>query len=143
MQFRVQAKKLQFIRSVYNPQTKRCDQKLVGSISSYTDKMPSDDSIKMLSDDERNQLSDYLTKKADTNKSDYQRRIVQSISYSINSATDAILADEPLTIDLANKIWESVARLTKALKKTGHPKPTKPLTPDSTGIHNPTAPGLF
>lgn len=129
MQFRVQAKKLQFIRSVYNKETKRCDQKLVGSMSAYADKIPSDDQIQMLSDSEREELSVYLKNKADKNLSDTRLRSVEMIGYYINRATDAIAAGEKITDKQATEIWESLAKFSKALKKAGHPKPARVIAP--------------
>lgn len=136
MQFRVQAKKLQFIRSIYNKETKRCDQKLVGSMSAYSDKMPSAEQIEMLTDSEREELSVYLKNKADKNLSDDRAHVVASIGYFLNRTSDAILAGEKIADQQAIQIWEGLAKVSKAMKKAGHPKPVKSVDP----IH-PTNPG--
>ena len=122
MQFRVQAKKLQFIRSVYNSTTKRCDQKLVGSISRYTNEMPSDDQIEMLTDKERHELSVYLAnKKAETQKTMHWSAVYNA-DKTLSAIADGILSGEAVSDVQAAAIWRGVAAISKALKKSGHPK---------------------
>ena len=125
MQFRVQARKLQFIRSVYNKETKRCDQKLVGSMSAYSDKIQTDDQIAMLTDNERQELAAYLKNKADRNLYASRSYSVELIGENLNLASDGILAGEPLSEQHVMAIWDGLAQLSKALKTAGYPKPAK------------------
>lgn len=133
MQFRVQARKLQFIRSVYNKETKRCDQKLVGSMSAYSFKNPSDEQIEMLTDKERQELAAYLKNKAERDLYVSRSYSVELIGENLNLASDGILAGEPLSEQQANAIWGGLTKLSKALKTTGYPKPAK-----SIASNNPT-----
>lgn len=133
MQFRVQARKLQFIRSVYNKETKRCDQKLVGSMSAYSFKNPSDEQIEMLTDKERQELAAYLKNKAERDLCVSRSYSVELIGENLNLASDGILAGEPLSEQQVMTIWDGLAQLSKALKKAGYPKPVK-----STASRQPT-----
>jgi len=128
MQFRVQARKLQFIRSVYNKETKRCDQKLVGSMSADSNQMPSDDQIEMLTDSEREALAVYLKNKAQKALAAIQSIGAEYIGENLILATNGILAGEPLSEQQVSAIWDGLAKLTKALKKAGYPKPAKRIT---------------
>jgi hypothetical protein len=128
MQFRVQARKLQFIRSVYNKETKRCDQKLVGSMSSESDKIPPDDQIEMLSDKERQELAAYLKTKAEKILAAIQSISAEHIGENLIFATNGILAGEPLSKQQVRATWDGLAKLTKALKTAGYPKPEKTKT---------------
>lgn len=125
MQFREQAKKIQFIRSIYNPVTKRCDQKMVGSMSRYTGEIPSADQLAMLTDMERLDLSNYLAAKKAKSEKTMHWSAVYHAHERLSVITDAILADEPVKDEQAAAIWAGIAALSKALKKAGHPKPAR------------------
>ena len=125
MQFRVQARKLQFIRSVYNKETKRCDQKLVGSMRAHSNQMPPDDQIEMLTDSERQALAVYLRNKAGKALAAIRSFGAEYIGENLILATDGILAGEPLSEKQVIAIWDGLAKLTTAMKQTGHPKPAK------------------
>ena len=122
MQFRVQAKKIQFIRSVYNPGTKRCDQKLVGTMGKY-DAKPTDEQIKNLSDDERIQLAAYLKAKADAETASNRTWAVNTFADRMEHVAKLILAGEP--VKDADGLWTQIDALQKALKKAGFKKPAK------------------
>jgi hypothetical protein len=126
MQFRVQANKIQFIRSVYNPGTKRCDQKLVGTMSRYAGE-PTDDQIKNLTDDEKNQLSAYLKAKTGEVLASKRRMAVNYLAEHIEHGHQAILAGEPIKDPL--ELWNQIDALQKALKKAGFKKPAKTAKP--------------
>lgn len=128
MQFRVQARKLQFIRSVYNKETKRCDQKLVGSMSAESDKMPTDNQLEMLTDKERQELAAYLKNKAEKTLAAVASISAEHIGENLILATHGILAGEPLSEKQVKAIWGGLAQLTKALKAAGYPKPVKSTT---------------
>jgi hypothetical protein len=129
MQFRVQANKLQFIRSVYNSEKRRCDQKLVGSMPAHQDEFPSDDTVKNLSADERKELADYLQARAAKKLSDNRITKIQIAGYSLSGLADAIQSVDAITESQAKEIWEGLAKVSKALKKAGHTKPAKPTAP--------------
>ena len=121
MQFRVQANKLQFIRSVYSSEKKRCDQKLVGSMPANKDEFPSDDDVKNLSAYEKKELSDYLQARAAKKLADNRINKIHVAGYSLSGLADAIA----ITDSQAMEIWEGLAKVSKALKKAGYPKPGK------------------
>lgn len=134
MQFRTQAKKLQCIRSIYNKETKRCDQKLICSFpfAGYgIIAMPSANQIENLSDDEKVELSDYLAK---WNKSYADSDLALTIKHSSSiSVLAAALGKEGagkiLSVELANKYYSQMDALAKALKKLGHARPAKQAKP--------------
>jgi hypothetical protein len=134
MQFRNQANRLQCIRSVYNKETKRCDQKLICSIpfiGSGTFNMPSADQIENLSADEVSELSVYLAK---LNKDRDDLSLESTIKYSSSISVLAKAlgkegADKILSDELANKYYSQMDELAKALKKLGYARPAKQAKP--------------
>lgn len=122
MQFRIQGKQLQMIRSVYDTAKKRCIQSVIHTVPRYTDKITSDEQIKNLTDNEKEELSAYLTKTADE-KLAFERRIkIAGVGVNFKSLTDAILSVK-LTEEQSASIWSGLSDVQKALKKSGYQKP--------------------
>ena len=128
MQIREQGRQVQLIRSPYDPVKKRCVQKVVHTFKqqySYS----SDDiteylsvqQVEDLSDDEKKTLSVWLATKADKMSADVRRNRIILADTTIEGLADAISSDG-VSADQAFKIWESIDKLSKVLKKTGYPK---------------------
>jgi len=125
MQFRIQGKKLQCIRSTYDPATKRSHQKVVAAFSRWADKYSSDE-VAELTPAELAELDEYLAKK---NAELHQARLNHAVwnatraEGELAKLAEAIGTVESLTDEQAAAIWSGLAAVGKALKKAGHPKP--------------------
>lgn len=134
MQFREQGKKIQCIRATYNPATKRSDQKVIASFERYADKLPSGDALKDLSDQERADLEKWWAEKMQKREAS---RMVWSLTYapsSIEQITKAVQSADNVSADHADKIWTALRELEKSLRKSGHPRPTRPKKAAQTAL---------
>lgn len=125
MQFRVQARKLQCIRSTYDPAAKRSHQRVVLSLARWTDKLPSDDTLKDLTDEERQELADWIAARAAENAEASARSVIYSGERPLLNLVAALQAGKTVEPDVATRLWEGMGALAKALRKAGHPKPRK------------------
>ena len=125
MQFRHQGKKLQCIRSTYDPASKRSHQKVVAALSRWADRYSSDE-VAELTPAELAELDAYLAKK---NAELHQARLNHAVWNATRAEgelvklAEAIGTVEALTDEQAAMIWAGLAGVSKALKKAGHPKP--------------------
>lgn len=122
MQFRIQGKQLQLIRSVYDSSKKRCVQHVIHTLSKWNDKMPSDDKIEKLTASEKEELSAYFAKKADENLASDRRNSLHSVENKFRALVDAISSSQ-LTEKQSADIWDGLSAVQKAMKKAGHTKP--------------------
>lgn len=132
MQFRVQGKQLQMIRSVYDSAKKRCIQHVIHTVPSYTDKISSDYQIDKLTDSEKEELSAYFVKKSDKKLSDSRENTLNLVEYTFSRLTDAISSSK-LTKEQSANIWAGLSDVQKTMKKAGYSKP-KPVKP-SVDVH--------
>lgn len=140
MQIRIQGKQVQLIRSPYCKEKKRCVQKVAHTFkdpiifsSDDVNTYLSAEQVADLSDDEKKTLSDWLREKADKCSAADRRFFISWADKNIIKSADAILSDG-VDAEQAAKIWEAIERLSKALKKSGHPKsasraPAAPVPP--------------
>lgn len=119
MQFREQARKIQCIRSTYNPATKRSDSSVVASFDRYADKIPSD--LPTLTEAERTELATWFearqaAKAASMNtfRAQYGGRALADLATAIQTT------GAELTPDQAAAIWQGIEAVKKALRKHGH-----------------------
>lgn len=150
MQIRIQGKQVQLIRSPYCKEKKRCVQKVAHTFkdpivfsSDDVNTYLSAEQLADLSDDEKKTLSDWLRDKADKNSAADRRFFISWADKNIIKSADAILSDG-VDADQAAKIWEAIERLSKALKKSGHPKsasraPAAPVPPVAAPVAEPDA----
>ncbi|EKG8784216.1 hypothetical protein O5F62_004777 [Salmonella enterica] len=121
MQFREQGRKVQCIRSVYDPAVKRSHQKVVASFDRWADRLPD---LPDLTDDERAEAVEWFNArqaaKAEQTNS-YRARFGGQTLADLAAAIHAAPGD--LTPDQAAAIWHGMAAVGKALRKAGHPKP--------------------
>ena len=140
MQIREQGRQVQLIRSPYDSTKKRCVQKVVHTFkqqyiysSDDVTKYLSAEQVSDLSDDEKKTLSDWLKAKADKSSADDRKYSISYADIQIIKAADAISSDG-VCAGQAAKIWEAIEKLSKSLKKAGHPKsaakpPAAPVVP--------------
>lgn len=130
MQFREQGKKIQCIRSTYNPATKRSGSNVVASFDRYSDKIPSE--LPELTEAERAELTAWFEARQATKAASMNTFRAQ---YGGRSLTDLATAIQTkgaeLTPDQAAAIWQGIEAVKKALRKHGHRKvkvvqPAKP-----------------
>ena len=124
MQFREQGKKIQCIRSTYDPASKRSHQKVVASFDRWADKLPSV-GLEELTDTERQELAAWFDARQSA-KADRMNQYRASIGgQTLADLADAIRAGGTLTDDQAAAVWRGLAAVAKALRKAGHPKPKR------------------
>lgn len=124
MQFREQGRKIQCIRSTYDPARKRSNQKVVGAFDRWSDKLPSA-GLEELTDAERQELAAWFDARQ-LAKAERMNQYRASIGgRTLADLGDAIRAAGTLTDDQAAAAWRGLADVAKALRKAGHPKPKR------------------
>jgi hypothetical protein len=124
MQFREQGKKIQCIRSTYDPASKRSNQKVIGTFDRWTDKLPSV-GLERLTDAERQELAAWFEAKQVKRAANCQQWKVGDAPRTLADLAEALRASDTLTADHAVKIWAGMGELAKVLRKAGHPKPKR------------------
>lgn len=124
MQFREQGKKIQCIRSTYDPASKRSHQKVVAAFDRWTDKLPSAE-LDDLTDTERQELVAWFEAKQAKRDASRQQWRVGDAPRTLADLADAIRVADALTADHAAAVWRGLADVAKALRKAGHPKPRR------------------
>ena len=135
MQIREQGRQVQLIRSPYDSTKKRCVQKVVHTFKQQYSYLSDDitqylsaEQVADLSEDEKKTLSDWLKTKADKILADDRKYSIIWADGQISKSADAISSDG-VDAERAAKIWEAIEKLSKALKKSGNPKPSKVKAP--------------
>lgn len=122
MQFREQGKKIQCIRSTYDPASKRSHQKVVASFDRWAVELPP---LPELTDAERVEASEWFAARQAA-KAERMNQYRASIGgQTLADLADAIRAGGTLTDDQAAAVWRGLADVAKALRKAGHPKPKR------------------
>lgn len=124
MQFREQGKKIQCIRSAYDPASKRSHQKVVGAFDRWADKLPSA-GLEDLTDAERQELAGWFDAKQAKRAASRQQWKLGDGPQSLADLADSIRSAESLTDAQAAAMWQGLADVAKALRKAGHPKPKR------------------
>jgi len=123
MQIRIQANRIQCIRSEYDPEIKRSRQKVVGSFSRWLTTVPAD-LIELLDDTEKAELAEFMeahTAKLDASAAEFA---IRHLPVDLRKATEAIAGDDgSQTAEHAANIWEAIAELEAALRAKGFKKP--------------------
>ena len=124
MQFREQGKKIQCIRSTYDPASKRSHQKVIAAFDRWADKLPSagfDD----LTDAERLELVAWFDARQAVKVERMNQYRASSGGRTLSDLAESIRATGTLTDDQAAAVWRGLADVAKALRKAGHPKPKR------------------
>ncbi|GHU34519.1 hypothetical protein AGMMS50256_28250 [Betaproteobacteria bacterium] len=125
MQFREQGKKIQCIRSIYDPISKRSHQKVITAFPRYSDSFPSTDLLADLSDEEKKLLDRWWADRQARNAADIQHRRTQYAGVTLSDLAEAIKACPEMTEEEAATAWSGLVAVAKALRKSGHPKPKR------------------
>jgi hypothetical protein len=124
MQFREQGKKVQCIRSTYDPASKRSHQKVVAAFDRWVDKLPSS-GLEGLSEAEHAALVDWFAaRQAKAQAARCQSRLIDA-PRALADLSAAIRAADTLLPDHAAAIWRGLADVAKALRKAGHSQPKR------------------
>ena len=125
MQFREQGKKIQCIRSTYDPATKRSHQKVVAAFERWADKLPSD-GLADLTDAERQELAAWFEARQSVKSERMNQYRVMGASSTLVQLAESIKATgAAMTDSEAALTWSALAEVAKALRKAGHPKPKR------------------
>lgn len=124
MQFREQGKKIQCIRSSYDPAAKRSHQKVVAAFDRYTDKIPSVD-VADLTEEERQELAVWFGQRQASRAASMSQYRARSGGQTLGDLAQAINAAKSMTAEQAAAVWHGLAEVAKALRKAGHPKPKR------------------
>lgn len=124
MQFREQGKKIQCIRSTYDPASKRSHQKVVAAFDRWADKMPSAE-VADLTDAERQDLVAWFEARQSAKAERMNHYRASSAGLTLDDMAKAISTAENLTDNQAAAVWQGLADVAKALRKAGHPKPKR------------------
>ena len=125
MQFREQGKKIQCIRSTYDPATKRSHQKVVTTFDRWADKLPSD-GLADLTDGERQELVAWFEARQSVKAERLNQYRVRSAVLTLQELAQSIKATgAAMTDSEAALTWNALAAVGKALRKAGHSKPQR------------------
>ena len=125
MQFREQGKKIQCIRSTYDPISKRSRQKLVVTFDRDMDKLPSME-ITILTETERNEFESWFNERQEAKAERLnQHRVMSAVSTLAELAISIKATGAAMTDSEATLTWRALGDVVKALHKVGHPKPKR------------------
>ena len=125
MQFREQGKKIQCIRSTYDPATKRSHQKVIAAFDRWADKLPSVE-VADLTDTERQELAAWFEARQSVKAERMnQYRVMSAASTLVQLAESIKATGAAMTDSEAALTWSALAAVGKALRKAGHPKPQR------------------
>ena len=123
MQFREQGKKIQCIRSTYDPASKRSHQKVVAAFDCWADKVPSVE-VANLTDAERQELAAWFEARQSVKTERMNQYRVTSAASTLVQLGESIRATgAAMTDSEAALTWRALTDVAKALRKVGHPKP--------------------
>lgn len=125
MQIREQGKKIQCIRSAYDPEIKRSRQSVVLTFSRWATRLPPDDELAELTDSERQELVTWFEQREAVQADSDRKLTLSCLVRNIERLTAAVSAaeDGELSEGQAADAWAELARLQKALKAAGFPRP--------------------
>lgn len=125
MQIRESGKKVICIKTEYVPEKKRTYGRTVASQNRYLSTV-TNEVRQQLSGEEVDELQKWLDDRAEKEKVDRLNLSLSTIGYNINKAAEALETEAgELDEKQAAYAWDAIARLQKALKKAGHPRPRK------------------
>lgn len=127
MQFREQGKKIQCIRSTYDPASKRSHQKVVAAFDRWADKLPSVEVADLtVTDAERQELAAWFEARQSVKAERMNQYRVTSAASTLVQLGESIKATGAAMTDTeAALTWRALTDVAKALRKAGHPKPKR------------------
>jgi hypothetical protein len=129
MQFREQGKKIQCIRSIYDPVSKHSHQKVISAFSRDSDSFPGADLLTDLDDEERKELDKWWMERQARKAAEIRHWRTQSAGATLSDLAEAIKASPDMTSEEAASAWSGLVAVAKALRKSGHPKPKRQQHP--------------
>jgi hypothetical protein len=125
MQFREQGKKIQCIRSTYDPLSKRSRQNLVLTCDRNVDKLPSMDAT-ILTEAERKEFENWFKERQEAKAERLnQYRVMSAAATLIELAQSIKATGAAMTDSEAAATWSALSDVAKSLRKVGHPKPKR------------------
>lgn len=130
MQFRVQGKRIQCIRATYDSAAKRSRQAVVASFNRWADRIPADETA-ALTYAERAELAAWWSAHRAAQDARFRQVNLTQLGLRLAELVEDVenAADGELSAVTAETAWEQLARLQKALKRAGFPRPAKPAKP--------------
>jgi hypothetical protein len=130
MYIRETDKAIQLIRTNYDPARKRGVQTVVAKLETYATTL-SPETCTLLTLEEQAQVADWLKARASSKQSTETRQRLDYAHHSLAALVAAVpgLAEHPDADQVATRIWEGMAALQSALRKSGHRRPKAPATP--------------
>lgn len=118
MQIREQGRKIQLLRSVYNPALKKCKQVLVGSISRFGEcKLPEGLQAE-LTLDEVQQFNEWVRKEKEDSIRINNKAAIRNAEHSILTITHAITVADNVNLVKINALKSVIKGLQKVVRKT-------------------------
>lgn len=124
MQFREQGRKVQCIRSTYDPARKRSFQKVVGTFDRWRAALPVE-GLEGLTDAEHADLDAWFKARQSDKMDRVQRFRVGTAGGRLLDMASAIRSVGAIDDQVANEIWRGLAEVRKALRKAGCRPPVK------------------
>lgn len=130
MQFRIQARRVQCIRATYDPAIQRSRQVVVASFNRWSDSIPTDE-VAALTDAERAKLASWWSAHRAAQDALFRQVNLTQLGLRLAELVEDVenAADGELSAVTAETAWEQLARMQKALKRAGFPRPTKAAKP--------------
>jgi len=128
MQFREQGRKIQCIRSTYDPASKRSHQKVVATLKRWADEIPSDE-LEKLTEAEQQELTTWFSARQAEQTNRATAREVEKGEETLNALANAIQAiSSEMTDAQGAAVWQGLEKVAKALRKAKKPKPKRTST---------------
>jgi hypothetical protein len=125
MQFREQGRKIQCIRSTYNPATKRSDQRVIASFPNYVDEPPAE--LGELSEAEREELKAWFGARKSAQEASRNKFSSQMAGATLTYLAKAIeAAGKEMTPAEVEAVWKGLHAVTVAMRRHGHKKAKGP-----------------
>lgn len=135
MQFKRQGRRIQVLAyRGYDKDKRRAIVKMIGSLDGYTFE-PSDGLIDSMTAEEKEELQSYIEKERLSKKNSMRQSFTHTIASQMKTAADCLTAGEFAASDTwATDVWAAIDALSKAMRKAGHPRPTKPAKATETPV---------
>lgn len=135
MQIREKGKKVLCIRTEYKTELKRTIGVTVASQDKFLSTV-SEEVRRLLTEQEVDQLEKWLSSRTENQSVDNYKLSLSTIEYSVRRAAKALSVDDAvsgLSTEEADKLWDSLGELQKALRKAGFKKPVRQTEKASAG----------
>ena len=125
MHIRQQGSSLALIRITYDAERKRGVQSTIARVPTTVtsiDRVPAE-VLAQMTPGEHDQLRDFLTAREEGQRFENQKTALATVAIFMRRAAEAL--DAGVELKDPSAVWEAMTALQKALKKAGHPKPSR------------------